>query len=177
MPVICQSRKLKALYAFDAAFKLQKEYGTDINALLNSQIASEIAHEIDGEIMNDLLTGAELVNDSWDEANLPTRGISLRDHYDSFNMIINKGSNKIFQATKRATASFMIVGIDVATVVESMTTFVSAGAKNVIGPHVCGTIGSVTIIKNPYFPAKSYVMGYKGLSLFDAGLTVTALAA
>ena len=62
LPVVCQSRKLKALYAFDAAFTLQKEYGADINALLNSQIASEIAHEIDGEIMNDLLRGAGLVN-------------------------------------------------------------------------------------------------------------------
>lgn len=62
LPVVCQSRKLKALYAFDAAYTLQKEYGADINALLNSQIASEIAHEIDGEIMNDLLRGAGLVN-------------------------------------------------------------------------------------------------------------------
>ena len=65
LPVVTQSRKLKALYAFDAAFTLQKEYGADINALLNSQIASEIAHEIDGEIMNDLLRGAGLVNSAW----------------------------------------------------------------------------------------------------------------
>jgi hypothetical protein len=167
MPVICQSRKLKALYAFDAAFKLQKEYGTDINALLNSQIASEISHEIDAEIMNDLLTGAGLVNDSW-SAERP-EGISLADHYRSFNTVMIKGSNKIFGATKRAVANFMIVGLDVATIVESMDNFVPSGARNVIGPHISGTIGNVTVIKNPYYPAKKYVLGYKGMSLFDAG--------
>lgn len=167
MPVICQARKIKALYAFDAAFKLQKEYGTDINALLNSQIASEIAHEIDGEIMADLYTGAGLVNDAWDKKR--PDGISLRDHYDSFNTRLIEGSNKIFSATKRAVANFMIVGIDVASVVESMDTFTPSGARNVIGPHVSGTIGNITVIKNPYYPSNAYVMGYKGISLFDAG--------
>lgn len=167
MPVICQARKIKALYAFDAAFKLQKEYGTDINALLNSQIASEIAHEIDGEIMNDLYTGAGLVNGAWDKTR--PEGISLRDHYDSFNTTLIEGSNKIFGATKRAVANFIIVGLDVATVIESMGSFVPSGARNVIGPHVSGTIGNMTVIKNPYFPPKGYVMGYKGISLFDAG--------
>jgi hypothetical protein len=167
MPVICQSRKLKALYAFDSAFKLTKEYGTDINALLNSQIASEIAHEIDGEIMADLLTGAGLVNDSWD-ATRPSE-ISLRDHYQSFNTVLITGSNKIFGATKRAVATFIIVGLDVSTVIESMDNFVSAGVTNVIGPHVCGTLGNMMVVKNPYFPPKAYVLGYKGMSLFDAG--------
>lgn len=170
MPVICQSRKLKALYAFDAAFKLQKEYGTDINALLNSQIASEIAHEIDGEIMNDLLNEAGLVNDTWSAAR--PDGISLKEHYSSFNTVMISGSNKIFGATKRAVANFIIVGLDVATVVESMDNYVPSGAKNVIGPHVSGTINNITVIKNPYYPAKSYCLGYKGMSLFDAGLIV-----
>lgn len=167
MPVICQSRKLKALYAFDSAFKLTKEYGTDINALLNSQIASEIAHEIDGEIMADLYTGAGLVNEGW-SATRPD-GISLRDHYQSFNKTLIAGSNKIFGATKRAVATFVIVGLDVATVLESMDNFVPSGTTNVIGPHVAGTIGNMVVVKNPYFGAKQYVLGYKGMSLFDAG--------
>lgn len=168
MPVICQSRKLKALYAFDAAYKLSKEYGTDINALLNSQIASEIAHEIDGELMNDLLNGAGLTNDTWN-ATRP-EGISLRDHFDSFRTALITGSNKIFGATKRAQANFVIVGLNVATVLESMTQFVASGARNVIGPHISGTIGDIMVIKNPYFPANEYVLGYKGMSLFDAGM-------
>lgn len=167
MPVICQSRKLKALYAFDAAFKLQKEYGSDINALLNSQIAAEIAHEIDGEIMEDLRLGAGLVNDTWNR--YAPQYIPLHDHYEGFYATLVVGSNKIFGATKRAHATFLIVGLDVSSVLEVMPSFVPSGIKNVIGPHVVGTIGNMTVIKNPYYPAAEYVMGYKGLSLFDAG--------
>lgn len=167
MPVVCQSRKLKALYAFDASFKLQKEYGSDINALLNSQIAAEIAHEIDGEIMNDLLTGAGLMNDGWSRV-IP-EGISLKDHYESFYANLVVGSNKIFGATKRAVGNFLIVGLDVASVLEVMPGFQNAGVTKVVGPHIMGTVGNFTVIKNPYFPPTKYVMGYKGASLFDAG--------
>lgn len=175
MPVICQSRKLKALYAFDSAYKLQKEYGQDINALLNTQIAAEITHEIDGEIMNDLLYQAELVNESWNKAR--PEGISLHDHYASFQITLNAGSNMIFDATKRASANFVIVGIDVATVVESLPNFQSYGATTAVGPHVSGTLGNLTVIKNPYYPKDKYVLGYKGMSLFDAGLTKDCLIA
>ena len=158
MPVICQSRKLKALYAFDSAYKLQKEYGQDINALLNTQIAAEIAHEIDGEIMNDLLNQAGIVNDSWNK--IRPNGISLRDHYDAFSIVLNRGSNKIFQETKRAAANFVVCGLDVATIIESLPGFNSAGATAAIGPHIAGTLGSLTVIKNPYYPENKYVLGY-----------------
>lgn len=175
MPVICQSRKLKALYAFDSAYKLQKEYGQDINALLNSQIAAEITHEIDGEIMNDLLNQAELVNDAWSSKR--PDGISLHDHYASFRITLNNGSNKIFQATKRAPANFVIVGIDVATVIESLPNFTPSGNVSAVGPHVSGTLGNLTVIKNPYYPTTKYVLGFKGDSMFEAGLTKTFLQA
>lgn len=39
------SRKLKALWSFDASFELMKEYGQDMNALLAAQAAGEIAHK------------------------------------------------------------------------------------------------------------------------------------
>ena len=97
-------------------------------------------------------------------------GLSLRDHYESFNTVIIEGSNRIFGATKRANATFIIVGLDVATVIESMDNFVSAGVTNVIGPHVCGTLRGLKVIKNPYYPPRSYVLGFKGMTLFDAGL-------
>ena len=100
--------------------------------------------------------------------------MSLRDHYESFNTVLIEGSNRIFGATKRATATFIIVGLDVATVIESMDNFQSAGVTNVIGPHVCGTLRGITVIKNPYYPPRAYVLGFKGQTLFDAGLTRTS---
>ena len=120
--------------------------------------------------MNDLLYSAGLVNETWNETR--PEGISLREHYDSFRRTITNGSNLIFSATKRAMANFIIVGIDVATVIETTTQFISSGSKNIIGPHISGTIGNITVIKNPYFPPNQYVLGYKGTNLFDAGFVV-----
>lgn len=117
--------------------------------------------------MNDLLFGAGLVNESWNDTR--PEGISLKEHYDSFRKTIISGSNKIFGATKRAQANFIIAGLNVATVIETMSQFVPSGQRNIIGPHISGTINNITVIKNPYYPIDQYVLGYKGSSLFDAG--------
>jgi hypothetical protein len=45
MPVVAVSRKMKAVYAFDAAYELQKEYGQDIDTLLATEVSGEIAHK------------------------------------------------------------------------------------------------------------------------------------
>lgn len=45
IPVLAHSRKLKALWSFDASYELQKEYGQDLNALLAAQASAEIAHK------------------------------------------------------------------------------------------------------------------------------------
>ena len=124
--------------------------------------------------MNDLLFSAGLVNETWNETR--PEGISLREHYDSFRKTIINGSNLIFGATKRAQANFLIAGLSVATVIETMSQFVSSGARNVIGPHISGTIGNITVIKDPYYPTDQYVLGYKGTSLFDAGLTIVLIS-
>lgn len=160
IPIIAQSRKLKALYAFDSMFVLQKEYGADINALLNTQVAAEIVHEIDGEIMNDLLRQAGLQNEGWSRK-VPV-GISKPDHYESFMNTLVVGSNKIFGATKRAQGTFLIAGLDVASVIETARQFKPANvASGIVGPHVIGTIGQFTVIKNPYYPGSKYLIGYQ----------------
>ena len=45
LPVVAQSRKMKAVYAFDAAYELEKEYGQDIDTLMATEVAGEIAHK------------------------------------------------------------------------------------------------------------------------------------
>ena len=45
VPIQATARRLKAIYAFEASFELQKEYGEDMQSLLNTQAAAEIAHK------------------------------------------------------------------------------------------------------------------------------------
>jgi len=167
LPVIARSRKLRALYAFDAAFDLRRSYGGDIDTLLSSQIAAEIAHEIDAELCDALRTQAGLPGFSFNKS--PRVGIAVVDHYDSFYNVLVEVSNSMFQSTRRATGNFLIVGTGAASVVETMRSFRADNVTSPVGPHKIGTLGPFTVYKNPYYPANDVVMGFRGGSYFEAG--------
>lgn len=170
VPVTAQARTLRAYWAFDAAYELQKEYGQDIETLLATNAAGEIAHEIDNELCLDLYkaadAGAQL---TWSKALTP--GIALVDHYDSFQVKLTEGSNQIFNATRKVKANFIICGLNVATVIECMRGFNTNGAAAAaIGPHFLGTMqNGMKVYVNPDFDPNVFVEGYKGSSMFDAG--------
>lgn len=166
-PVIANSRKLKTIYSVDAAFDLSQDFGMKMDEELAIYTAAEIKHEIDGEIMSDLLNIASSKSTTWSKV-APT-GVSLRDHYESFwNKIVEAGNN-IFEATRLARASWVIVGMEAANVVETHPRFVSAGNGNAKGPYLVGHLNDVAIYKNPFFPSDEYLVGWKGDSLLEAG--------
>jgi hypothetical protein len=169
MPMIAKSRKLRTAFSFDAAFDLKGDYGYDIDAETIAYFSAEIAHEIDGEIMDDLKAMAKSNTTKiadWDST-APT-GVSRADHDDAFWNNIIKGGNLIFQRIKRGRASFVIAGVTVCNTIEAMRKFVPSGF-DATGPHICGTVNNVPVIKNPFFADDEYVVGYKGTSLFDSG--------
>lgn len=167
LPMIAKSRKLKALYSLDSAFDLQSEFGMQMNNELVAYTASEIKHEIDGEIMNDLLRVASAASTSFNAT--PAEGISLRDHNEGFYNTVIEGSNNIFQATRLATASFIIAGVGACNIIESLPRFKPSGIANPVGPHLAGWLSDKPVYKNPFYPSDSYVLGYRGQGLFDAG--------
>lgn len=167
IPVEAHARTLRSYWAFDAAYELQKEYGQDIETLLATQVTGELAHEIDNELTLDLLRFASAGTAlTWSKTLTP--GISLVDHYESFNAVLVAGSNEIFNATRKVKANFMICGLGVASVVEVMRNFQASGIT-AVGPHFLGTLGSLKIFVNPDYPSNEFVLGYKGSSMFDAG--------
>lgn len=166
-PIEAKARTLRSFWSFDSAYELQKEYGQDIETLLATQSTGEIAHEIDNELTLDLLDFANAGTPlTWSKALTP--GIALVDHYDSFMVKLNEGANTIFDATRKVKANFVICGLDVATVIESMRNFVPSGVT-AVGPHFLGTLGNYKVFVNPDYRANEFVLGYKGSTMFDAG--------
>lgn len=166
-PITAKSRKLKATYSLDASFDLTKDYGMEINDEIVTYTAAQIKHEIDGELMNDLLRVATAVGTTWDST--PRDGISLRDHNESFNNKIVEASNNIFNATKLASGSYIIAGMGACNIIETLPRFRPAGVVKPIGPHLVGYLGTMPVYKNPFYPMDSYLVGWKGSGLFDAG--------
>lgn len=176
MPMQAKSRKLKTAYSFDAAFDLQGDYGFDIDEETLAYFSAEIAHEIDGEIINDLITLAKSNKAAdgraveqipeWDPV-APT-GVSQADHDDAFWNNIVKGGNMIFRRLRRGKASYVVAGIEVCNTIETMRKFVPSG-DDATGPHICGTVNGINIIKNPFMNDYEYLVGYQGASIFDTG--------
>jgi hypothetical protein len=167
-PIVAKSRKLKALYSFDAAFDLSNDFGMQMNNELVAYSAAEIKHEIDGEIMNDLFRCAQAKQTTFDAR--VRDGISLRDHNEAFHNVMIEAGNNIFQATKMATGSWIIAGVGACNIIESLEGFVPAGAGlNPVGPHLVGHLKGKPVYKNPYLEADNYLVGYRGQGLFEAG--------
>lgn len=168
LPVVCKSRKMKAVYAFDAAYELEKEYGQDIDSLLATEVAGEIAHEIDMELANDIFKMANAGSPiTWSKTQ-PV-GVNNIDHYDSFYTKLVEGSNTIFGATRKVQPNFMVCGLEVASVVQVMRNFTPSGVQ-AIGPHYLGTLGQFKVFVSPDYAANQFVLGYKGGSFMDAGM-------
>ena len=167
LPIVAKARTMRSFWAFDAQYELQKEYGQDIETLLATQVTGELAHEIDSELTLGLLNFANAGTPlTWSKTITP--GISLVDHYDSFNAKLVEGGNSIFEATRKVKANFMICGLGVANVVEVMRNFTASG-QTAAGPHFLGTLGTLKVFVNPDYPADEFVLGYKGSNMFDAG--------
>lgn len=135
----------------------------------------EIEQEIDNEITMDLYrianAGPEVV---W--SRVQPVGVSASEHYDSFYNKVVEGSNQIFAATRRARANFMVCGLGVDAVLKCMRNFQASEDMSAVGPHFVGTLGGVIkCYVNPNYDTNTFVLGYKGPNMMDAGYVYAPL--
>jgi hypothetical protein len=165
------TRKLRARWLFDAAYELQNVHGVDAEQELSTALAAEVRHEIDGEIMNDILVQAAAgnVEFSWSKTTQPN--VPFVDYKDTFVDLLIKMSNAIFYDTHRAEGNFIVAGINVSSLIESLGARFKPNKNGLkAGPHVIGELdGRWTVIKNPFYPQDSFVVGYKGQSYLEGG--------
>lgn len=169
IPVETKSRKLAAIWSFDAQYELMKEYGSDMQTMLATQATAEIQQELDNEITFDLYKAANAGPEiTW--SRMQPTGVSQADHYDSFYAKVVEGSNQIFAATRRARANWMVCGLNVASVLQVMRNFDASEDTTAIGPHFIGTLGGqIRCYVNPNYDPNTFVLGYKGPNMIDAG--------
>lgn len=165
------TRSLAARWLFDAAFELKQVHGINADEEIATAMAAEVRHEIDGEIMNDIITQANAGNTVFTWSKQAPTGVSYMDYKDTFVDTLIAMSNAIFSDTKRAEGNYVIAGINVSSLIESMgQRFVPVSDTVKAGPHVIGTLdGRWKIIKNPFYDADSFVVGYKGTSYLEGG--------
>lgn len=169
--IVTTTRKLRARWLFDVAYELQQTHGVDADAELSAALAAEVRHEIDMEILNDIRTVASAGNTEYTWSKTAPAGVAYVDYKDTFVDKLIEMSNVIFSETRRGEGNFIIAGINVCSLIESLGgRFVPNSSGMKTGPYLSGVLdGRWKVIKNPYYGADQFVVGYKGESYLEAG--------
>jgi hypothetical protein len=196
--VVANTRKLRAKWSPELAQDLNAYHSLDAEVELTQILSEQIALEIDREILNDLLTQGNAANFYWSRApgkfvnketgsevlasgtNAPGpsfRG-TVREWYETLCETIIDVGNQIHRKTLRGSANFIVVGPDVATILEASVFYKPSYTLDgdgqvggmVIGADKVGTLSNrFTVYKDPYFPRNKVLVGYKGGSYLETG--------
>ena len=197
--VTAVTRKLRAKWTPELAQDLNAYHSLDAEVELTQILSEQIALEIDREILGDLLHSANAANYYWSRG--PGKFVNkesgaeiartsslnpgpaftgtVREWYETLVETIIDVANQIHRKTLRGSANFIVVGPDVATILESSVMYRPAysldGEGQVsqpmsIGADKVGTLSNrFTVYKDPYFPRNKVLVGYKGGSYLESG--------
>ncbi len=194
-PIVAKTRKLKAVWTPELAQDLNAYHSVDAEAELTALLSEYVSMEIDLEILDMLIVNAPNINKERWSARLNreiiktgTNSYAVQDvttagaggyytkatWYQTLGNKIQKVSNKIHQLTLRGGANFMVVGPDVATILESIPGFVvntdGDSAKFAMGVSRVGSFASrFQVYKNPYMQENLILMGFRGNNFLETG--------
>lgn len=194
-PIVAKTRKLKAVWTPELAQDLNAYHSVDAEAELTALLSEYVSMEIDLEILDMLINNVPAINTQrwsavlnreilqnaaggWYYQDVTTAGqggyYTKATWYQTLGNKIQKVSNKIHQLTLRGGANFMVVGPDVATILESIPGFVvntdGDSAKFAMGVSRVGNFASrFQVYKNPYMQENLILMGFRGNNFLETG--------
>jgi hypothetical protein len=194
-PIVAKTRRLKAVWTPELAQDLNAYHSVDAEAELTALLSEYVSMEIDLEILDMLINNAPNINkERWsarlnreiiktganayqvvDQVTAGAGGYYTKaTWYQTLGNKIQKVSNKIHQLTLRGGANFMVVGPDVATILESIPGFVvntdGDSAKFAMGVSRVGSFASrFQVYKNPYMQENLILLGFRGNNFLETG--------
>lgn len=168
-PVVAKTRKLRTRWSLEAAQDLRNLHGLEAEVEQVAAVSNELKFEIDREIITGMNGIAQNSVTAFDKS--PDTGISFTEHKLSFIDKLIEASNAIFNSTQRALGTWVICGINVASLIESLPGFVPMPRpKGTRAVYKSGVLnGQWEIWKDPNFATNSFLMGYQGDSMWEVG--------
>ena len=179
------SRKLRSRWSLEVAQDIKAMHGLDLEEEMMDILAYEITAEIDREIVNNIRGAAsrnklsnvvgQLGKVDWTS----TTQLDGRWEHEKFrniyNLIIRK-ANRIAIDTRRGPGNFVIANPTLAAALEGTASFivspvntdVNTGAQGVT--YLGSLDGRLKVYLDTFCMADSTLIGYKGVSPYDAGI-------
>ena len=185
------TKKLKAKWTPELGQDLNAYHNLDAEVELTSILSEQIALEIDRESLEDLIKGATAGKYYWSRhagkfvnrltgqeigatTATPDFTGTVSEWYETLVETINDVSAQIHRKTLRGGANFIVVGPEVANVLE----FTAGFRASVTADAERGTVGAVKVgalskkwdvYVDPYFPRNVVLVGRKGGSFLESG--------
>jgi hypothetical protein len=168
-PVTARTRKLRTRWSLEAAQDLRNLHGLEAEIEQVAAVSNELKFEIDREIIDNM--DAIGANTGTPFSKTPLTGISFTEHKLNFVDTLIADSNAIFSATQRALGTWMVCGINVASLVESLPGFVpSPRPRGTRAVYKAGVLnGQWDVWKDPNFSTDRFLMGYQGDAMWEVG--------
>lgn len=152
----------------EAQQDFQSYHGINAEVELVTFMANEIMKELNYRIVRHINSVAAAGNVIWDRT--PAAGVPWIWHKETLYDVFVQASNAIFSRTQRVSGNWIVAGVNVCNVVETLSAFNGSGAPaGIAGIRKIGTLGDFTLYKDPTFDANDFVMGHKGSSFLDTG--------
>lgn len=173
-PVRATMRKLRTLWSLEAAQDLMDMHGEDIEALQASAMVAKLKTEIDREGIDDMISMATGSLAAWSKT--PGAGVSYAEHKLSFIDKLIEGSNSIFNSTQLAVGNWIVAGINVSSLIESLPGFIPIPKpKASRGIYKVGRILDLDVWKDPTYQVagvaspNAFLIGMKGEEMYETG--------
>lgn len=167
-PVQARPNKLISYWSVEAQQDLQAYHGRNAEVEIVGYMTNQIAREINEKIIRHLRNIANAGTVTWDRS--PPAGVQWLLHKETFYDALIQLSNSIFSRTQRMNGNWLVAGVEVCNVIETLSRFTEQNVgTEVAGIRKIGTLGRFDVYKDPAYPTDEFLMGYKGDSFLDTG--------
>jgi hypothetical protein len=167
-PVTAKVLKLRALWSEEADQNLQAMYNVKMESTLLTALTNGLQYQKHRQVIYDLRAKADAGFVEWDAT--PPTGVNYQTHKFSVVDAVNTASNFIFGATNMASGNWIIAGLSLATVIETLPQFQPKGNRTKMqGITYIGDLGQFKVFIDPHYPVNEWMVGYKGDQFMQTG--------
>lgn len=167
-PVTAKVLKLRALWSEEADQNLQAMYNVKMESTLITALTNALQYQKHRQVIYDLRNRADAGVVTWDAT--PPSGVSYQTHKFSAFDAFTTAANMIFGATNMASGNWIIAGLQMATVIETLPQFSPKGSRTKMqGITYIGDLGQFKIFVDPHYPLNEWLVGFKGDQFLTTG--------
>ena len=167
-PVTARAIKLSTFWTEEADQNLQAMYNIKAESILINALTNALQYQKHRSVISDLRQRADAGVVTWD-SNAPS-GVNYQTHKFSIIDAFQTASNFIFGATNMVTGNWLLLGLQAATVVQTLPQFVSKNNKTQMqGITYIGDLGNFKVFADPHYPNNEFLVGHKGDQFLTTG--------